>query len=79
MAGLVFMTITDDGLDIDIGAGTHGADCASITEGFATVGTILEDGWRPEPNCTGNCNGCALAFLHQRNSLRGESTCQHLS
>lgn len=72
MQRLVTFTVTEQGNgDLDIGAGTHGATCAEITEGFAAaVGTVTEDGWRAEENCKGDCAGCELAFLHRRTELR---------
>lgn len=74
---IIELTITETGdMNLDIGAGTHGADCADITEGFAAaLGTVTADGWRAEENCKGNCAGCEFAFLHRRSELRSNG-CQ---
>ena len=69
---LVTFAIDDAGdLVVDIGPGTHGADCADIihTVGMA-VGEIERDIWRPEENCSGDCGRCETNYHARMTELR---------
>jgi hypothetical protein len=70
---LVTYLIDDEGnLTVDIGPGTHGADCADIihTVGEA-VGVVERDIWRPEENCSGDCGRCETNYHTRMAELRG--------
>jgi hypothetical protein len=61
---LVNVTIAADGeVLIDIGPGTHGADCADIIyDAGHALGVITRHVWRPEVNCAGDCGKCETNY-----------------
>lgn len=70
---VVRMVVTEDGATIDIGPGTHGADCAEIIHAFGeALGVIERDVWRPEENCSGDCGKCETNYHTRMQELRAK-------
>lgn len=69
---LVTVDIYDDGdQTIEIGPGTHGADCADIIHAFGeAVGSVVRDAWKPEANCSGDCGKCETNYHTRMAELR---------